>query len=83
MPTWLVPLLKWGGIALAVVFAITLIWVRAAASAEGGASAPTALYWIVIGVVAAVAGFVLDRGTPKAVAFSQASGPRAVPSNKK
>ena len=55
MPNWLIPLLKWGGIALAVVFAIAVVYME-----------PMPLYWVllVVGVVAAIAGFVLDR--PKA-----------------
>ncbi|MFQ5973861.1 MAG: hypothetical protein ACE5Q3_16160 [Alphaproteobacteria bacterium] len=67
MPNWLTPLLKWGGIALAVIFAIALIVARptepvaGAAEVEGGA--PIALYWVllVIGLVAAVAGFWMGR----------------------
>jgi hypothetical protein len=69
MPTWLVPTLKWGGIALAVVAAIAILYVQfiaAPAPPEGTAAtdeAPTTLYWILllVGVVAAVAGFVLQR----------------------
>ncbi len=67
MPNWLIPTLKWGGIAVAVVFAIALaVSGGPDAPAEGAeeavaSGAPVALYWIllVIGVVAAVAGFVL------------------------
>ncbi len=65
MPNWLTPALKWGGIALAVVFAIAVYYVNASAPIrEGGeTTAPVALYWVllVVGVVAAIAGFVLDR----------------------
>ncbi len=65
MPNWLTPALKWGGIALAVVFAIAVYYVKAIAPlTEGGeTSAPVALYWalLVVGVVAAIAGFVLNR----------------------
>ena len=67
MPSWLTPLLQWGGIALAIVFAAALIWVETFASPDGtdtiASSAPTALYWVllVIGVVAAIAGFYLSR----------------------
>jgi hypothetical protein len=69
MPTWLVPTLKWGGIVLAIVSAIALIYVQMAAPAPGPetgeavSEAPVTLYWIllVIGVVAAIAGFVLGR----------------------
>ena len=68
MPTWLTPLLKWGGILVAIVFAATLVWIRQTApgpeAGEAAAgSAPIALYWILlaVGVVAAIAGFVLDR----------------------
>ena len=67
MPNWLTPLLKWGGIALAVIFAITLIVTRASEPAAGAAEvaggAPQALYWVllVIGVVAAIVGFWMDR----------------------
>ena len=65
MLNWLIPALKWGGTALAVVFAIAVIYVRTTALLpEGGeTSAPWALYWVllVVGVVAAIAGFVLER----------------------
>jgi hypothetical protein len=69
MPTWLVPTLKWGGIVLAIIAAIAIIYVRyiaAGPAPEAGAvpgEAPMALYWIllVIGVVAAIAGFALER----------------------
>ncbi len=65
MPNWLIPLLKWGGIALAVVYTIAVIYVKTSAPlTEGGETgAPVALYWVllVVGVVAAIAGFVLDR----------------------
>ncbi len=65
MPNWLTPALKWGGIALAVVFAIAVYYVETIAPIrEGGeTTAPVALYWalLVVGVVAAIAGFVLDQ----------------------
>jgi hypothetical protein len=69
MPTWLVPTLRWGGIVLAIIAAIAIIYVRffaAAPAPEAGAApdgAAMALYWILllIGVVAAVAAFVLER----------------------
>jgi hypothetical protein len=69
MPTWLVPTLKWGGIVLAVIAAIAIIYVRfiaAPAPPEATAAtdeAPMVLYWIMllVGVVAAIAGFVMAR----------------------
>jgi hypothetical protein len=69
MPTWLVPTLKWGGIALAVIAAIAIIYgqfIAAPAPPEAtGATdeAPTILYWIMllVGVVATIAGFVIER----------------------
>ena len=69
MPSWLVPTLKWGGIALAIIAAVTIVYVRfvaAPAPPEAAAAtdeAPMALYWIMllVGVAAAVAGFVLAR----------------------
>ncbi len=65
MPNWLTPALTWGGIALAAVFAIAVILTETSGPIrEGGeTSAPVALYWVllVVGVVAAIAGFVLDR----------------------
>jgi hypothetical protein len=68
MPTWLVPTLKWGGIVLAFMAAVAILYVRFIAATpvpEAGApsgGAPVALYWILfaIGVVAAIAGFVLE-----------------------
>ncbi len=69
MPTWLTPALKWGGLALAVVSAAAVIYVEIyletiAPIPEGGeTSAPEALYWVLlaVGVVATIAGFILDR----------------------
>ena len=68
MPTWLVPTLKWGGIALAVLAGIAIIYVQfiAAPPPEATAAtdeAPMTLYWILllVGVVAAIAGFVIGR----------------------
>ena len=68
MPTWLVPTLKWSGIGLAILTAVAILYVRfiaAAPAPEAGAppgGAPVALYWVlfVIGVVAAIVGFVLE-----------------------
>ncbi len=66
MPNWLIPTLKWGGIVVAVVFAIALFVTGQFDTAAGGAeevasTAPVALYWVLlgVGVIAAVAGFVL------------------------
>ena len=55
MPSWLTPVLQWGGLALAIVSAAALI-----------NAAPVTLYWVllVIGVVGAVIGFVLGRRKP-------------------
>jgi Na+/proline symporter len=69
MPAWLVPTLKWGGIALAIIAAIAIIYVRfIAAPAPPEATpatdeAPMTLYWIMllVGIVAAIAGFVFGR----------------------
>ncbi len=73
MPSWLTPILQWGGLALAILSAAALIYVlgimEPAAEGEGTANqitAPVPVYWVllVVGVVGAVAGFVLDRRTP-------------------
>ena len=69
MPTWLVATLKWGGIALAIVSAVAIIYVQyiaAGPTPEAGAAtdeAPMTLYWVllVVGIVAAIAGFAMDR----------------------
>ncbi len=69
MPTWLIPTLKWGGLALVIVFAITLVYVELVApnpTPKAGASeteAPVVLYWIllVLGVIGAVTGFTMGR----------------------
>jgi Na+/proline symporter len=69
MPTWLVPTLKWGGVALAIIAAIAIIYVQFMAAPvppEATAAtdeAPMTLYWILllVGVVAAIAGFVMGR----------------------
>ena len=68
MPSWLVSTLKWGGIGLAIIAAVAILYVRFIAAAPAPAAgapsggAPVALYWILfgIGVVAAIAGSVLE-----------------------
>jgi hypothetical protein len=68
MPTWPVPTLKWGGLGLAILAAVVILYVRfiaATPAPEAGAAsggAPMALHWILfaIGVVAAMAGYVLE-----------------------
>ena len=69
MPTWLAATLQWGGIGLATVAVIAIIYVQfiaAPAPPEATAAtdeAPMTLYWIMllVGIVAAVAGFALGR----------------------
>jgi hypothetical protein len=69
MPTWLAVTLKWGGIGLATLAVIAIIYVQfiaAPAPPEATAAtdeAPMTLYWIMllVGVVAAIAGFALGR----------------------
>ncbi len=72
MPSWLVPVLKWGGFALAIVSAAALIYVLGIMepAAEGEQiTAPVQVYLVllVIGVVGAVAGFSLARRKPTGV----------------
>ncbi len=70
MPSWLITALKWGGLALVVIAAIALIVVQITAptpeagSAAAETTAPVGLYWVlmVIGVAAAIIGFVRGRG---------------------
>ncbi len=74
MPAWIVAVLKWGGIALAVIGVVALVWVQWIATgppAEAGAApeattAPVTLYVVllIVGVVAAIAGFALGRKKP-------------------
>ncbi len=74
MPKWLIQLLKWGGIAVAVISAIALIYVEMllptpeAGAAPGLITAPVPLYWglLVVGIVAAIVGFVVERRKPAA-----------------
>ncbi len=65
MPSWLTVTLKWGGIAVAVVFAAALIWVKQSApDAEGAPSAaPVEVYWglLAVGVIAAIVGFTVKK----------------------
>ncbi len=82
MPSWLILVLQWGGLALAVLSAAALIYVlgipgimEPAAEADAAAEqviAPVTMYWVllVIGVVGAVVGFVLGRRKPTAVGQS-------------
>jgi hypothetical protein len=69
MPSRLVPTLKWGGIVLTIIAVIAIIYTQSmevAPAPETGpapAEAPVTLSWIllVIGIVATIAGFVLER----------------------
>ncbi len=79
MPSWLILVLQWGGLALAVLSAAALIYVlgimEPAAEADAAAEqviAPVTMYWVllVIGVVGAVVGFTMGRRKPTAVGQS-------------
>ncbi len=65
MPSWLTVALKWGGVAVEIVFAAALIWVGLSApDAEGALSAaPVELYWVLlaVGVIAAIVGFAMGK----------------------
>lgn len=69
MPTWLTMLLRWGGVVLAVLAAIALIYFEFLAPAPAEPTAaeaggpPMTLYWVllVIGVIAAIIGFAMGR----------------------
>jgi hypothetical protein len=67
MPSWLTVTLKWGGIAVAIVFAAALIWIELSAPGAKGAlsAAPVELYWILlaVGVIAAIIGFTVKKPT--------------------
>jgi uncharacterized membrane protein len=73
MPSWLVPVLKWGGIALAVVAAAGLIYVQLlmpAAEEAAETAAPVTLYWVLllVGVVAAIVGIFVKESPPESEA---------------
>lgn len=74
MPNWLTLLLRWGGLFLAVVMAVALIYVQALAPTPeaGESTAPVTFYWVllVIGVVAAGVGFAVGRGKAESSAES-------------
>ncbi len=63
MPSWLTDTLKWGGSAVAIVFAAALIWVEQSAPDAKGApsAAPVEVYWVLlaVGVIAAIIGFAV------------------------
>ncbi len=71
MPRWIVLVLRWGGVALAVVAAAGLIYVQLVApmleEAPAETTAPLTLYWVflVVGAVAAAVGFFVAAGTPE------------------
>jgi hypothetical protein len=65
MPKWLTFLLRWGGLASAIGSAIWLIYVTQIAPApEAGTEPSTTTAWVLLGVgiVAAIIGFVMNRG---------------------
>ncbi len=68
MPRLIIALLKWGGMALAVIGVVALAYVEwylpgSAGAAPKPTTAPVTLYIVllVIGVIAAIAGFALAR----------------------
>ncbi len=65
MPSWLTVTLKWGGVAVAIVFAAALIWVEQLASDDKGtlSAAPVELYWVLlaVGMIAAIIGFAVGK----------------------
>ncbi len=79
MPSWLILVLQWGGLALAVLSAGALIYVlgipgiiEPADEEEAAAEQLTeqvTMYWVllVIGAVCAVVGFIMGRRKPTAV----------------
>ncbi len=74
MPKRLIELLKWGGGVVAVISAIALISIEMllptpeAGAAPEQITAPVPLYWalLVVGVVAAIVGFAVERRSPAA-----------------
>jgi hypothetical protein len=71
MPNWLMPILRWGGLALAAVMAILIASRYLAPAPEAGAMPePTAisltLFWVllIVGLVVAAIGFYVRRPKP-------------------
>jgi hypothetical protein len=65
MLKWLTFFLSWGGIVLAIVSAIWLIYVTQFATAPASGSEPgTTTAWVLlaVGLVAAIIAFMMDRG---------------------
>ncbi len=65
MSNWQVLVLRWGGLLLAVIFAVTLIYVYFVVDrpeGEGHAAHLLIIYWVllVVGVVATVVGFLKE-----------------------
>ncbi len=69
MPKWLTLILEWGGVAVVIISAIALIYVELVTptpetgAAPGETTAPITLYWVllVIGIVAAIVGYLVDK----------------------
>jgi hypothetical protein len=73
MPSWLVLVLKWGGIALAIVAAVALIYVQLlmpTAEEAAATTAPVTIYWVLllVGVVAAIVGIFVKESPPESEA---------------
>ncbi len=71
MPAWIISILKWGGIALAVIGIVAWVsvqWILTGPTVAGGVAAsitaPVTLYGVlvIVGVVAAIVGFALGWG---------------------
>ncbi len=71
MPAWIISILKWGGIALAVIGIVAWVsvqWILTGPTEAGAEAAsitaPVTLYFVlvIVGVVAAIVGFALGWG---------------------
>lgn len=65
MPGWAIAVVKWGGVVLTILMATALVYLELfpRTSGDGASAAPVTRYWVmlVVGLAAAVLGFVVDR----------------------
>ncbi len=61
MPGWIVWLIKWGGLVIAIVALLSILFVEAFAPVPEATTQPGQVILLAIGLILALVGFILER----------------------